>query len=496
MMKKVVGSWSIRVAAVVFIVSLLCAAALGETWYVNNETGQDTFDGLSAEALRRPAVRTPGLGDGVHGPFATFKRAISTLKTSDRLEIARTSRPYREMLMLGGVGGTPDKPLVVEGNGATIDGLDVVPAAQWKAEPDGTFSTPFKTNANKLERVKDVMTWIGAPQIWFVDGQPAPNAKSAEDLAKSPGGFYWNKGEHKLYLKPPAGKKLEDLRIEVPMRGTGISVHGTDYVVVQNFRSVHSLNDGVGTGNCTGVVFRNIDGSDNCDQGFSAHNGAVNIIEDCRFERNAGSGICDVNNSVTIFRRCSVAHNTFESGAYFLNEGFHVMEDCVIADNDDGPQVMIGADGWVQLRNCVVSGKPGNAIPLIESKGGSVKLDNCTIADGVVGVQMDPAKGLLKISNSIFARCSQALAVVPKGAEARFGSNYNGWHLGVLDFGGIQYTAQTWPDYQKTSKQDANSLTADPQFTGADTFDLPPDSPYLKSGDKGRRIGAFSKLPK
>jgi hypothetical protein len=190
-MKKTLDSpWSFRIAMLVFMASGLGSVAQGETWWVNNETGRDTLDGLCAGPK----------GDGVHGPFASFQRAVSAMKTSDRLEIANTSRPYRQLLFIP-KGGTPDAPLVVEGHGATIDGLDVVPAAQWRPEPDGTFSTPFRTNANKLESVKDVMTWIGAPQIWFVDGQAAPNAKSSEKLAKTPGGFYWNKGEHRLYFK-------------------------------------------------------------------------------------------------------------------------------------------------------------------------------------------------------------------------------------------------------------------------------------------------------
>jgi hypothetical protein len=464
-------------------------AARGETWWVNNETGRDSFDGRSASPK----------GDGVHGPFATVKRAVAALKTSDRLEIANTARPYRELIAIS-KGGTPEAPLVVDGHGATVDGLDAVPAAEWRPEPGGTFWVPFATNANKLERVKDVMTWIGAPQIWFVDGQAAPNAKSAAELAHRPGGFYWNKGQHRLYFKPPAGKRPADLRIEIPRRGTGISVYGADYIVVENFRTLHSLNDGVGTAHCRGVVFRH----DNCDQGFSAHDGAVNIIEDCRLERNAGSGICDVGNSVTIFRRCLVAHNTFESGAYFLNEGFHLLEDCAVLDNDDGPQVMAGGEGWTQLRNCVVCGKAGNAAPLIQSQGGNVALEHCTVADGVVGVEMARTRGVLRISNCLFTRCRQALAVIPRGAQLRFSSDYNGWHLGVLDFGGVRYGPGMWSDYQKASRQDAHSLAADPRFLagtgpaaddpcagGFAAFVLPPDSPYLVSGERGRSMGAI-----
>ena len=285
------------------------------------------------------------------------------------------------------------------------------------------------------------------------------------------------------------------------MRNTGIQVYGADHVVVQNFRTVHSINDGIGTGHCKDVTFRNIDATDNCDQGFSAHGSTVNFIEDCRLERNAGSGICDVQDSQTTFRRCLIAHNTFESGAFFLGEGVHVLEDCAIFDNDDGPQVLAGGDGWTHLRNCLICGKAGNTQPLVDSQGGNVTIDRCTVADGAIGVRMYPRRGELKITNSLLTRCARSLVVVPKGAEGRFTSNYNGWLLGQIQFSDKRYGPPAWSDYQKASRQDARSLTVDPGFAappGPDApvpavyaaFALPSGSPYLTGGEKGGRMGA------
>ena len=489
------GLFGVAMLAVAVAVSGWCAMAPGETWWVNNETGRDSFDGRSAEPQ----------GDGVHGPLATFKRAASVLRISDRLEIAKTSRPYREILTIS-KGGVPDAPLVVDGHGATIDALDVVPAAEWKSEPDGLFSTRFATNANKLERVKDVMTWIGAPQIWFVDGRPAPNAKSRQELAAMASGFYWNKGEHRLYFKPPAEKQLEDLHVEIPRRGTGIVVFGVDHVVVQNLRSIHSLNDGVGTGHCTGVVFRNIDGSDNCDQGFSAHSGAVNIIEDCRLERNAGSGICDVNNSVTIFRRCVIAHNTFESGDFFLDDGFHVLDDCAIFDNDDGPQVIAGGQCSVQLHNCVVCGKPGNAQSLVDAEGGNLTLDTCTVADGVVGARLGQQAGRpANYQQPLFTMH----ASVGRRPQGRRDPVY--FELQRLASGRRQFRrrplhgadmARLSPG-QRAGCRLAHSRSSLRRRLAAGrrqlratvfaAFSLPAKSLYLHAGEKGHRVGAASR---
>ena len=154
----------------------------------------------------------------------------------------------------------------------------------------------------------------------------------------------------------------------------------------------------------------------------------------------------------------------------------------------------------------MLSGKAGNAAPLIQSQGGNVALEHCTVADGVVGVEMARTRGVLRISNCLFTRCRQALAVIPRGAQLRFSSDYNGWHLGVLDFGGVRYGPGMWSDYQKASRQDAHSLAADPRFLagtgpaaddpcagGFAAFVLPPDSPYLVSGERGRSMGAILK---
>ena len=56
-------------------------------------------------------------------------------------------------------------------------------------------------------------------------------------------------------------------------------------------------------------------------------------------------------------------------------------------DNDDGPQVLAGGEGWVQLHNCVVSRQGGQCHPAHPVHRRQHQLDHYrTVADGVVGL--------------------------------------------------------------------------------------------------------------
>jgi hypothetical protein len=101
--------------ATCFLLVVLSAASpgLGATYYVNNRTGNDAHDGLSPEKA-----------------LATIARAVQAAKTSDCIWLANTGTAYREPIALTRLGGTPARPLVIEGNGATT-------ACYFDADPPG-----------------------------------------------------------------------------------------------------------------------------------------------------------------------------------------------------------------------------------------------------------------------------------------------------------------------------------------------------------------------
>src|SRR5262245_12222005 len=75
--------------------------------FVNNFAGDDAKNG------NRPDAAAGG------GPVRTLDRALRLVRRGDRIVIANTGEPYREMISLCDVEqrGFPDLPLVIQGNG-------------------------------------------------------------------------------------------------------------------------------------------------------------------------------------------------------------------------------------------------------------------------------------------------------------------------------------------------------------------------------------------
>src|SRR5262249_16900547 len=91
----------------------MATAASGRDIYVNNLTGDDHFNGEAS------VIRTPS-----EGPTRSIAKALRRALPGDRIVVANTEVPYRESISLWGehLSGGPAGPLVIEGNGATLDG--------------------------------------------------------------------------------------------------------------------------------------------------------------------------------------------------------------------------------------------------------------------------------------------------------------------------------------------------------------------------------------
>lgn len=109
--------------------ALVCPAAAREI-YVNNAIGDDGATG-----------RTAGVNADRTGPVRTIAKALRLATTGDRIVLAKTDQPYRESAALVGsrLGGYPFAPLVIEGNGAILDGSAPVPSHAWEHYRKDTF---------------------------------------------------------------------------------------------------------------------------------------------------------------------------------------------------------------------------------------------------------------------------------------------------------------------------------------------------------------------
>ena len=319
--------------------------------------------------------------------------------------------------------------------------------------------------------------------IFFLNDKTAPHVQNLADIPQA--GFFYDTltSPRRLYFRLPANGKLADQHIKLPMN-TGVYA-SDDYVVVRNMISKYSQDDGFAGFWGIGVVFENINGSYNCDQGFSMHGTSATVIDGALFERNAGCGIADVMSSVSIFRNIVVRDNLFAGGLFQGHA--HTLLSCRF-ENNRGAQVGSSTGATINLVNCLINGG-GNNNGITLDYG---RLDHCTIVNSPTGLYV--TKGV-SVRNSIITNCGQH----PLAFESKIAANISLFKTII----GLQqpdswdaYITATFADagakYLKAVNKEDELINNVPVLT-APLFLLPNDSPYYKIGEYNTTPGATLK---
>ncbi len=190
--------------------------------YVDNVRGDDTKDGLAAEHLSETT-----------GPVRTLARALAICQKGDRIVLARTQRPYRESISLSAArhSGFSNRPFVIEGNGAVLEGAEPVPKAAWRHWHGNVFRfRPVRLDGHML----------------FLDHKPAPRrfVKSEEELKQLPARHWAVWGAWVYFAVEP--KRLPfQYPITYSVRPAGITLYQVRHVVIQNLTIQGFRLDGV-----------------------------------------------------------------------------------------------------------------------------------------------------------------------------------------------------------------------------------------------------------
>jgi hypothetical protein len=202
------------------------------------------------------------------------------------------------------------KPLTLDGHGATLDGSEPLNPDDWPEVAPGLFRN------DHLLRLDDAVI-----QRWFFlwDGKMnhmgrsskglRPDFKKPEEL--QPGEWTFLRDDSRkvagsaqvfgaFYVKLAPGQKLADAHIAAPVRSAGVQMSGANkWLVIRNLIATHVYNDGY---NIHGVsrdcLFDHIRAFECGDDGISAH-------DDCQYRVNGlvsignSTGIADTGDSVT-----------------------------------------------------------------------------------------------------------------------------------------------------------------------------------------------------
>jgi hypothetical protein len=277
------------------------AAACGRDIYVDNAAGDDRYDGGSRTAQY-----------GRRGALRSLQRATTIARPGDRILVLNTGMSLRESVAIDGrrqPGGTPGYPIVIEGNGAVLDGTIPVEPGDGNAFGFGLF------------RLDDVGGPTHARDWLFVNGTPAPRGRDGSSTARpqlAVGQFAVWQGWFAFRAEP--GKTLADYRFAFSKRDCGVAVYRSGYWKIRDLTIRGFRGEGVQVrGPCTEIAF-----------------------ERCRFEFNGHAGAAVGNLASPTFADCHATHNG-RVGVVVNNHARLKLERVKLSDNPKDSIVEIGA---------------------------------------------------------------------------------------------------------------------------------------------------------
>lgn len=426
---------------------LVPSATSAATYYVNNKVGDDLNTGTTADA-----------------PLATIAHAVSLCKTSDTLVLANTGVPYYESLKLGRLGGTPQQPLVIEGNGAVLSGLEIIEPARWQKMADGLYLLPV-----------DVQPY-GNPFL-VNRGQRLNSAESVESLAAEE--HFWDR-ESGVYFRCAPGKTLESYELAATLNVSGLITTSASYIVCRNLICEHFSNDGFNMhGDCRGIYLENVVARHNGDDGISIHESGGLVVRNAYVHHNT-YGLQDVNASRSFYNGVIAEDN--QVGASF-HGGFHSLVDCVISGSQtdqidvvaDIPKHLIGAEdnpicrATVFVKNVILRGN-GNRAAIRVRDHAQVVVENSLVTGSLVGVYVH-RQGQCHLTTSVIAECDTSIVSETPDVFR----DYNIYHPGQMKWLGTDYSPQQWDTFRAAAGHDEHSRISPVKISDDGSIDLPPD---------------------
>jgi hypothetical protein len=368
--------------------------------YVDNVAGLETNDGLA------------GRQDGERrGPFQTIHRGMRTAVPGDVVHLVKNdSVPYRESVVFHDRMCPADKPIVLDGHGAVIEGCEAVDLAQWElVEPglyrkvkllahcdsavvgrfffrfDGAMQHMGRTSKGPSAKLKEPMLlkpgeWTFVPAELKVEARELVDAKDVarvKEQAHAEGAFY---------LKIDPAKKVSDYRIEYPARSSGVQVSGrNENIVIRNLEVRHVYNDGYNIhGYSRGVLFENVAAIECGDDGISAHDDCRITVRGLRSIGNS-TGFCHTNESWSDSENVTI-QDCLGFDVFVLGSGRHRLAKSRVSSAASSSVVTMGPSKKEEAGECLLEMddvtvvRAGRNQQMRLMARSVVRVTNCTIA--------------------------------------------------------------------------------------------------------------------
>jgi len=196
-------------AATGFALAFMGTSAIADDIYVNNVSGDDTFNGRTT---------TDATDQG--GPLKTISRALLIAQPGDRIIVQKTDLPYRESLTIQGGrhSGTDVMPFIIFSDGAILDGTQPVPQEAWQPVGDGVFR--FDPPLRSFQQL-------------YLDGEPAEMVRtSVPNTVPELKPLQWALVDGAVYFKTESGKIPGQYDLRYCRYQTGITLYQVRNVLI------------------------------------------------------------------------------------------------------------------------------------------------------------------------------------------------------------------------------------------------------------------------
>lgn len=471
---------------------------------------------ISNTAVARDIYVDPDQGNdaAIEGPLKTIRQAIRIAEPGDTIHLLPLV--YHEYAGFYGKQGTPEKPITLDGHGATLEGSDPIDLTQWaEVKPDLYRCESLMPALSDAILQRWFFLWNGKmvhmgrtskgpseefkkpedlqPGEWTFVKQTAPTGQieRAEKSSQVTGAFY---------LKLSSGAQLSEQNLRIPVRSAGVQFGGSGknhnaHLVIRNLTCTHPYNDGFNIhGHCENVLFENIRAIECGDDGISAHETAEYRVDGFVSIGNS-TGICDTGASRTSYNRVFI-RDCLGFDLFFLDTGRYTLTNSVILSSAVRTLTLVGRDDPDQpcsltmknvfirrvagknevrvSRNCVLNASFLTLMGLnFQVTGGEVSLFDSLIVSAPALQSLNPAYNYLTKSAKAADLLNPELLI---WKDVKWTADRNCYELQSLRVDKTFFTPTQFGQFQQLTGQEqeskwVSSVTAETGF-GADLAKL------------------------
>ncbi len=290
----------LRFSILVLLLLAACPAGARDI-FVDNVTGDDASTGVHPRNI-----------PGQTGPVRTLAKALRLAGYGDRIMLTATERPYRESVALVGTrhSGYSFSPFTIEGNGATLDGSEPVPADAWENHAGAVF----RFRPRRL-----------GPQQLFLNDRPAEQV-AVDQAADGPPELeplQWCQHGGYIYFCVELTKLPEDYPLSFAYRQAGITLLHVDRVLIRNLTVQGFQLDGINANNnARRVTIVGVTCRGNGRSGIAVGGASLVNIDNCVLGNNGRAQLLTLPYSETRLRGTDLIANTAPG---LLNQGGRVL---------------------------------------------------------------------------------------------------------------------------------------------------------------------------